>query len=262
MEKVIIDDLPENSFYHFTLEENLSQIEEKGLVPIIGENSEGIEETPKIFFSKGELGIIKATEVWLRWLMNRIYGVNDRLNMRQEMTEEEKNIHISEWTKEFLSGEYKNDKDKKEKLFEYFYKYLKGRIYLQLNMQDGNEYDSNDLDENKVRLQEQDYMYNAFAKVMYGEFSNMETPVMDDWNMHTKSNKGVEKDKIKQITTKDGKEDMLSIILYLYEKHKDIPHNHFLLDDFVEYAKNKEELDTMINEEGNEYDKGNYSRIY
>ena len=67
MEKVILDDLPENSLFHFTHKDSIEEIEKNGLKPVIGANANGIEETPKIFFSKGELGIIKVTEVWLRW---------------------------------------------------------------------------------------------------------------------------------------------------------------------------------------------------
>ncbi len=262
MDKVLIDELEENSLFHFTHQSNIEKISTQGLKPVIGENAFGIEETPKIFFSKGELGIIKVTEVWLRWLMNRIYGPNDRLGIYKNLPQEERTNRISEWSKEFLSGEYKNDKAKKEKLFEYFYTYLKERRYLVLDIEDQKEYDSNAVDENKVNLKKQDYIYSAFAKIMYGEFSNMETSVMDDWNMHTKSNIEVPRNKIKQVTLKDGKDDMLSIVLYLYDKYKNMEHSKFLLDDFVEYAKKKEILKEMINEEGCKDDQNNNSRIY
>ena len=81
MEKIVLDDLKEDSLFHFTHQESLDEIEKSGLKPVIGANANGVEETPKIFFSKGKLGVIKVTEVWLRWLMNKIYGVNDRLGM-------------------------------------------------------------------------------------------------------------------------------------------------------------------------------------
>ena len=195
--------------------------------------------------------------------MNRIYGVNDRLGMYKNETEEEHKERMSKWTKEFLSKEYLNDQEKKDKLFEYVYKYFKERTYLQLDIKDGIEYDSNDKDEAKEKLlSNQDYMPSAYAKMMYGEFSNMDTVVMDDWNMHTKSNIGVDKSKIKQVTTKDGKTDMLSIIIDLYDKYKNMPHSGFLLDEFVEYSKKKEEINNMINEEGNNYDQVNNSRFY
>ena len=64
---------------------DLKQISEEGLHPIIGENAMGIEKNPKIFFSKGEIGILKVTEVWARWLMNRIFGVQDRLGLKANL---------------------------------------------------------------------------------------------------------------------------------------------------------------------------------
>lgn len=262
MEKVVLDDLKEDSLFHFTHQKSLDEIEKSGLKPVIGANANGVEETPKIFFSKGKLGVIKVTEVWLRWLMNKIYGVNDRLGMYKKLTEEENKERISKWTKEFLSKEYLNDQEKKDKLFEYVYDYFKERTYLQLDINDGIEYNLNDYDENKLKFHTDKTKNYDFAKIMYGEFSDINNPIMDDWNMHTKTNTGVDKTKIKQVTTKDGKTDMLSIIIDLYDKYKNIPHNGFLLDEFIEYSKKKEEANNMVNEEGNKNDKINHSRLY
>lgn len=261
MEKAVLEELKEDSLFHFTHKSDAERISKSGLKPVIGDNASGIEKTPKIFFSKGELGIIKVTEVWLRWLMNRIYGPNDRLGMYKNLTPEENNKRLSDWSKEFLNGEYKNDSNKKTQLFEYFYQYLKERQYLVLDIEDKKEYDSNDVDENKVNMKNQNPISMSFAKVMYGEFSNMDTPIMDDWNMHTKSGVSIDTSKIKKVVTKDGKDDMLSIVMTVYDKHKDMPHCHFLLDDFVEYVKKKESLDVMMNE-GEKDDKINHSRIY
>ncbi|MBE6157672.1 MAG: hypothetical protein E7160_02640 [Firmicutes bacterium] len=261
MEKVSIDTLNENESFHFTETKYLEKIQEEGLIASIGENAIGIERTPKIFFSKGEMGVIKLSEVWLRWLMNRIYGPNDRLNQYKNLTAYENNKRVSEWVDEFLSHEYLNDQLKKEQLFEYFYYYLKERSYLVLDIKDGIEYDSNDLDENKVEMNRRpDSINKMFAKIMYGEFSNIDTNNMEDWNMHTKTNINIDKSKIRQVITPDGKEDMLSIIIYLYDKYKNIPHNQMLLDDFVDYAKLKD--NDYIQKEGKEYAKNNNSRIY
>ena len=155
------------------------------------------------------------------------------------------------------------DIEKKSKLFEYFYNYLKERTYLTLDITDGIEYDSNDLDENKVDIKtNSNYITKEFAKIMYCEFSDIDNPIMDEWNMHTKTGIGVDKEKIKQVATNDGRTDMLSIVLYLYDKYKDIPHSKFLLDDFIKYAKSKEELNIMLGEEGYKNDQNNNSRSY
>lgn len=260
MEKVVLNELKEDSLFHFTHEDNIEDISVNGLKPSIGENAFGIEKSPKIFFSKGELGIMKVTEVWLRWLMNRIYGPSDRLGMFRDETPEERNQRMSEWVKEFLSGEYKNDEEKKGKLFEYFYQYLEERKYLVLDIEDKKEYDSSDIDESKESLENQGHISNMFAEIMYCEFSDMNTKVMDDWNMHTKKNIAIDKSKIKKVETKDHRDDMLSIVMEIYDKYKDIPHEKFLLDDFITYAK-KENLMKMVNE-GVKDDKNNNGRKY
>lgn len=58
----------ENSFFHYTNRQNLNTILQKGLEPRIGENSLYVEKTPKVFFAKGEKGIITIIDVWLKWL--------------------------------------------------------------------------------------------------------------------------------------------------------------------------------------------------
>lgn len=52
---------------------------------------------------------------------------------------------------------------------------------------------------------------------MYGYFSDVDSLVMDQWNMHTKANKGVEKEKISQVVSSTGAEDGLSIVQEMYE---------------------------------------------
>jgi len=240
MDKIAIDKLNEESLYHFTERRNLKTISQDGLVPTIGENAHGIEKSPKIFFSRGEIGILKVSEVWLRWLMNRIYGSNNRLNIYKDMDPKEKKIKIEEWNHEFITRKYLKDEEKKERLFAYYYEYIKKRTYLTLDIKDGEEYDSNDIDENKVSLKEKNNKYEQeFAKIMYSDFSDMDDMTMDSWNMHTKTDKGIKSKKIRIVETPDNKDDMLSILLYVYNKNKSIPHKRILLDDFMKYVEKK-----------------------
>ena len=255
MDRVAINELKADSLYHFTETSNLRRISNVGLIPYIGENSHGIEDTPKIFFSKGEIGILKVTEVWLRWLMNRIYGPNNRLGIYNDLSPKECGKEISTWSKEFLSGEYLDDEEKKEFLFDYFYEYLQERTYLTLDIEEGKEYCLDDIDENKVMMKKtKDELAKALATVMYGDFSNMSDIHMDEWNMHTKTGKAIKEDKIRIVTTENEDEDMLSLVLCVYDRNKDIPHNRLLLDDFVIYANNRK------SKEGNKYDQTNNSR--
>ena len=240
MERITIDKLNEESLYHFTERSNLKTISKDGLVPTIGENAHGIENTPKIFFSRGEIGILKVSEVWLRWLMNRIYGSNNRLNIYKGLSPKEKKERIDSWNHEFITKAYLRDEEKKERLFEYYYDYLKKRTYLTLNIKEGEEYDSKDIDENKVALKQKNNKYEQeYARIMYGDFSNMDDMTMDSWNMHTKTDKGIKNNKIRIVETPDNKDDMLSILIYVYDKNKTIPHKKLLLDDFIKFVNKK-----------------------
>ena len=262
MEQISIEELTENDFYHFTLISNLDSISIRGLVPQIGENAKGIEKTAKIFMSKGKLAIIKSSEVWLRWLMNRIFGLNDRLKMNKEESQKEQRERLAKWTEEFLTEKFLEDEEKKQKLFQYYYDYVKERTYLTLFLEEKIDFSFDDEDENKVYLKRlDDKMTSQFAKIMYGPFSNFESTKMDDWNMHTFTGITLSPNVIKQVKTPEGKTDMLSILIYLYDKNKNIPHSKFLLDDFVEYAKKRQRLEEMIQEGNNTNDKNDCSRV-
>lgn len=258
MKKITIDDLPENSFFHFTHINNIEDIKENGLKSTVGENSAGIENTPKVFFSVGEIGILEIMEVWLRILINKIYGSKDILNLYNYERYEEKQERLITWADEFISQKYLDDSIRKGLLFEYFYNYLKERIYLVLDIEEGKDYLIDDLDEHKAKLNnEQASLEYLIAKEQYGPFSDFNTNQVDNWNMHTKTNTSISRDKIKQVTTNIGEEDVLSIVLEVYAKNKWEIEYRLLLDDFIEYARNKELI-----KEGREYDQNNNSRIY
>lgn len=263
MEKVSIESLPNDSMFHFTINDNLPSINERGIIPLIGENASGVEATEKIFFSKGELGIIKINEVWLRWLMNRIFGQNDRLNLYSDEAPVDKKKRLSAWGEEFLTKKYFEDEDKKKVLYDYFYNYAKERTYLVLDIHDGEEYFKEDLDENKVHIEKtKNITAKKYAEEMYGSFSDFNNLQMDDWNMHTKTGIEISPDKIKQVCTPEGKISMLDMLIYIHENNKDIPHSRFLLDDFVDYAVKRQTLENMVSEGEVTNDKNNNSRKY
>ena len=63
-----------NAYFHFTKTENIKRISDTNLIPKIGKNAEMIEENEKIFFSIGADGVLKLHDVWLKWMMNRMFG--------------------------------------------------------------------------------------------------------------------------------------------------------------------------------------------
>ena len=59
MNSVYIEDIDLiNSFFHFTLQENLKSIEENGLIAQIGDASELVGDKPRVCLSRGGKGIL------------------------------------------------------------------------------------------------------------------------------------------------------------------------------------------------------------
>ena len=164
-------------------------------------------------------------------------------------------------SKSYLNNQ-KNEKRKINKdSYNNIYDYLENRRYFVLDLEEGKEYSSNDIDENKKQLHTRPEIDSLYANIMYGEFSDMSIDKMDDWNMHTKAGvSNIPPKKIRQVISKDGKEDMLSIVLELYDKYKGIPHNRMLIDNFVRYVKKRKELDLIVYGENDKNDQINYSR--
>ena len=241
MKKVILDEIKYNPcLLHFTHKNNYSEIKKEGLIPLIGENSKGIEKSPKIFFSKGIDGALEVSEVWLRLLLNKIFGQSDILGLYQNLSKLEKKEVMNNWYNELFSGNFIKDFEKKQILFDYYYKDLEERIYLLFDIIDKKEYDSQAIDENKETIINGDSEFKyKITNILYGNFSNIDNPIVEKWNMHTIPNISIGKEKIKQIVTKEGEEDVLSIIIDMYENYNGKLNGVPLLDGFIEYTKQR-----------------------
>ena len=227
----------ENTYFHFTMECNLERIEAKNLIPLIGENSAMIEDTKKIFFSVGASGVLKLHDVWLKWLMNRMFG---EYNLRKKYDEEEYNKKIYSWMQEFLSKDYKNDEAKKDAVFTKYYHDMLECVYLELNISNGCDYDNGDYDEAKVRVnQNPDSVEYLFMKEIYGDYSNVDSNKMESWNMHTIRQRHIKPRFIRVIKMDNKDANVIEIIKYLYNNYKDADYD--LLDDFMIWLKNNEE---------------------
>ena len=100
---VVLNDSLRESFFHFTGEENLINIQEIGLQPRIGMNSNGLEKTSKIFFSKGFDGLLQNLDVWIKFKFHRAFNEVDGYCFYKGKTIEERKRLVEEWGKEFLS---------------------------------------------------------------------------------------------------------------------------------------------------------------
>lgn len=222
MKKVRLTDLDDQeSFFHFSPAAAISSVEEKGLEARIGNHSKAGEKTEKIFFSKGIIGALEACDVWIKWMMNNGYSEKDSYGLYHGKTLEERKNSIETWNKEFLSREYLKDSAKQRIIFNLVYESLKKQVYYKLDLIEGVDFNYNDIDEIKERTalkkDQGDFSHYIYQKEMYGYFSDVDSLVMDQWNIHTKANKGVEKEKISQVVSSTGAEDGLSIVQEMYE---------------------------------------------
>ena len=139
-------------YFHFTNKKNLESINISGLLPRIGENSNNIEATPKVFFSKGGYAMLKTIDVWVRYY-----------------------IYIIAWRKYYSDGTMS------------FSDYRKSYADKTLLLTD------------EILNDIYDSLYKYLNDQVYFKYSNVYSPTMEDWNMHTNSGLGIDTQKISLI---------------------------------------------------------------
>ena len=175
-------------FLHYTSLDNLSSIAKKGLEPNIGINAKVIEKTKKIFFSIGDKGALVIMDSWIKWLVakpksNFIYYIGAYLLKLQFFP---KFIH-----KIIIICNQKN-KNKYKWAYKTLNKILNNSIYLLLDLEENIDFSFNDIDEVKgISNIPKSYIAN-----LYAYDSDVNDKKIEYWNMHTFSDKVVEKDKI------------------------------------------------------------------
>ncbi len=235
MRKIDVQNLNlSDTCFHFTLSKNLESISFQGLLPSVGENSYGIEKQPKIYFAKGSEGAVEILNVWIRWLI--VCRVQQKKYYQNVTSPQEWFAVRQKFHEDITSGKVFTDDAKKE-AFEMFYSFTKKSSYLALDIQDKVDYDSNDIDEVKAHNPPE------FVKAMYGRTTNDENNpfCLERWNMQTKVGHKILPEKISQLTYGE-KTDLFSIGKYLRERTQNVDVS--LLDEFYEYAKNKETTPT------------------
>lgn len=243
--KFTLNDLDmENAYFHFTDEAHLKSIRAEGLVSNIGKHSEGIDKKPSIFFSYGMIPTIHGADVWIKWLMHRMYGEKNQFHIYDGLDESEIKAKQSEWTTEFLNKQYLSDDERKEKAFELIFDSLKRKVILTIDLKQGVDFSFDDIDYNKqeaiIERENGNIIPYLFAKEMYGDYSDFNSAIMDKWNMHTFFGTQIEPERIMQVVDSKGRTDMLHILIKMYEKckfYKDCKLD--ILDDFISFAKQK-----------------------
>lgn len=187
MKTIDIKEIDENTFFHYTNINNLESILENGLEPRIGPNSSFVEKTKKIFFVKGEIGIIDIIDVWLKWITakgraSKIKYILGTLYLRFPFRNEKipNNIILRNL----------NDKSLRKKTYQYMKDTLENSVVLVLDLKENIDFSYDDIDEVKSRY------YESLLKLLYTKKSNIKDKRVEYWNMHTFKNKKIVKEKI------------------------------------------------------------------
>lgn len=222
MKKIKIEDLDaNNAYFHFTREKYLEDIGKNGVKAEPPERENMVardKENPCIYFSVGSDGLLKTIDVWIRWEYNNIAS-----QMR------------------LPSGHRGINEDVLKRTYEKMYEDFKKRKYLKLDLIEGNNPQTSDFSFSANDYKKENALkiggMSPVFKWLYGDYSNFESAIMEDWNMNTHiGKKTIEPDRIMLITDSKGKTDALSVIQEMYQKYKNPELNLKSLDGFMNYV--------------------------
>lgn len=184
----------DNTFFHYTAKENLNNIIKNGLEPRIGKNSLYVEKSKKVFFAKGEKGVLTLMDVWLKWLnskcgmSNQIYFIGT-FYMRMPL--------CIKLIPNYIVQKSLKNKRKHIKVFNELKLILDNSVFLILDLKENIDFSYNDIDEVKNSY------YESFLKLLYPSTSDLKNKKMEYWNMHTYSNKLIEFEKVSLLKDKN-----------------------------------------------------------
>lgn len=224
IKKIKLSEIPEShDFFHFTRETAIPKIAKQGLRGDLEnrENAVGKDyENPSIYFSKGETGLLKTVDVWLRWEYGRI--------AREKKSPDGSMITVPS----VLEATFK-------RVLEDF----KERRYFQLDLIEGEDKENTDFSYESEDFKKKGAIDNGGptrrTRWMLGSYTNWETPKLEDWNMMTHvGRRGIEIDRMKMIVTEQGKSDALSVIEEIYERSRNKENIDLrYLDSFIKYVR-------------------------
>lgn len=194
MESYKISDVDINSnYFHFTSKNNLDSIKEKGLIPKKGRHAKYIEETNKVFFVRGLDNLLILFDSWIN-VYSKIPLLPDSKMTYGLGSKAMRSKYFPMIFVDLYFILVKNSKRHKRYAYKIFNQLLDDSILLKLEVKDGIDFSLLDIDEIKSR----GYRKRHLIELGYSEnYSNMNSNRMDNWNLHTFSNKGIEVNKIK-----------------------------------------------------------------
>lgn len=226
----------DRAYFHFTKTIDLARIEKNNLTPEISASLAMVDSSRRLYFSTGVNGMLKYHDVYLKWMMNNTYGEK---NLRKKYDDDVFKTKMYEWTKEFLSNEYKNDEYKKNTVFTKYYHDMLECTYLVINVSNACDYNKDEYDEVKVKYNlDKDSTDYLIMKKIYGDYSDFDSKVMESWNMSTFRRRYVMTKDIRVVKLDVLDANVVDILKYMYDNYKDTKYD--LLDDFMLWLKTNE----------------------
>lgn len=226
-------------FLHFTDKRNIPNILNEGLIPKIGNHAIGIEETEKIFFSKGGTGALQIVNIWIKWLIRRV-----QWNLYlQDAKDEEYYTKLAMYRQDAVSGKLYEDEEIKQQVFEYMVEFMNNNTYLLLDLQENQDFRYEDVDEAKIRANNNNTREDL--NTCYGLAKGSKDISMEEWNMHTISGVRIEPTKINVIKNNQSY-SAIDVVKYVYSITPKENLNISFLDEFLDYLENIELDKTSI----------------
>lgn len=217
-----IEDI-KSHYFHFTFKHNLNSIEEKGLEARRGHHAELIEESNKVFFVEGLENFLILFDSWITVYKKIpiIFSHKEEVGINRESKKTQIVYRIgaramrSKFFPMFLVDFYfwivRDSKVHDAHAYSIFDELLENCIVLNLDLKQNEDFSYDDIDEIKGRGFRRRHLITLGYSLKY---SDMNSNHMDRWNMHTKSGRGVSKDKIK-LCTINGSADIKKILTFI-----------------------------------------------
>lgn len=177
------------NYFHFTDKKNLESIKSNGLVPNIGNNAKNIEKTKKVFFVEGLDNLLILFDCWINALyyipvIPFIYKLG-AFFLRHK------------WFPNIIGDSYfkalKISKLHQKRAFRKLDKILDYGVLLKLDLEENIDFRYDDKDEIKSR----GYIKRHLEICGYSlKYSDLNSNIMDKWNMHTLTDHTVDSKKI------------------------------------------------------------------
>lgn len=201
------------NYFHFTNENNLNSIREKGLLPFVGGNAKHIEKTEKIFFIEGIDNLLILLDCWTNVYYYKpvipfIYTWGTYL-LRQK------------WFPMIIADGYfgvlKKSKLHRKRAFRELDKILDRNVLLHLELEEGIDFKRDDKDEIKSK----NYKKRHLKLMGYSDkYSSVDDDTMDSWNMHMLTGSKVNPQNIKLCILESGQYKLRDIFNYCVENTK------------------------------------------